>query len=1032
MFKKLKIGTKIILLVSVIIITLTASIATITLFEARNAMEIQVANSLQNTLEQKQIRIKTFFLTNEQKISSLFNLPEIKAYVSNPGSNDLEREINNAIDLIKQGPPLRVYIFNKEGDRIFSNSLRPIKEIIKNDKSILTKIKENKRKYGDIVNHSNSLKTFLYRKIEGTDALVAIEINLAPVIDLLDDKNGIGETGEYLIAQHSSKGLRFINKLRKDSVKRFLKEIPNDPNTAVPMRKAVAGKTESGTGVDYAGDKVISAWSPLKPELNLGIVAKQDAKEAFSSIDQLTFIVISVSVLAVLIGIAIILLFAKTISTPLIQLQKVFKELAIGKLLEKLIKTRRKDEIGSMIHSVNDLVSYQGKIVNYAQRVGNGDFSVASEIKEDSGDLSKALLNMTLSLKEASEKEELRNWSIKGLAKFSDILRGNNDDMLALGFSIISNLVNYPEVNQGGLFVIHEKEDGEQVLMLNGYYAYNREKFLEKEVIPGEGLVGQCFLEQERIHLTEVPNEYVSVTSGLGEATPESLLLIPLKVNDEVYGVIELASFSNFENYHIEFVEKLGESIASTISSVKVAEKTKKLLDESTGMSDALQSQEEQLRQTMEEMQDTQEEMSLNESYLQSHKSALASSSMLCEISLDGLIKNANNNLFDKTGFSSEELIGKDISLLKSATASKADFDELLSVIESAVSVSKQLDINNKRGKAIETIATFSPISNNGVVTGLICAFQDISSFINIQEVAPMPVAESNPVNSDELEKLKEKIAKQREKIRELKSQSKNDNSKELVALEKENAELKEKLNKSSDSPSNLSDSENLAVQLEQATSLLQSITSEKDAEIQALNDQLEQAKGLIESMNSAGESTSDNEDIKALSEKHQEKEKQVEELLTKVNDLSKSLATTIEEKERMDILLGEAQKSLKDSGKSNVKRDPLADLLDKSVMNLVLNADLTIDEVNTTFSSFIGIDKTEVKGTNFNTLVLKHEAEQLLTDMTNNIKEKGYYSIDLLIKSGKGPKWVEATFTGLVSDDVVGKIFIVLIDISE
>ena len=87
---------------------------------------------------------------------------------------------------------------------------------------------------------------------------------------------------------------------------------------------------------------------------------------------------------------------------------------------------------------------------------------------------------------------------------------------------------------------------------------------------------------------------------------------------------------------------------------------------------------------------------------------------------------------------------------------------------------------------------------------------------------------------------------------------------------------MKEKLNKSSDSPSNLSDSENLAVQLEQATSLLQSITSEKDAEIQALNDQLEQAKGLIESMNSAGESTSDNEDIKALSEKHQEKEKQV------------------------------------------------------------------------------------------------------------------------------------------------------------
>jgi PAS domain S-box-containing protein len=266
---------------------------------------------------------------------------------------------------------------------------------------------------------------------------------------------------------------------------------------------------------------------------------------------------------------------------------------------------------------LNNLIEENSKIkaqiedaTNFVKDIENGKLDKEYKKEEYSDNpLLTALLSMQNQLKKISEEEKNRTWATEGLAKFADILRGNNDNINYFGDSIISNLVKYLNANQGGIFVLNEDEKDHVYLELIACYAYNRKKFIEKRIEIGEGLVGQTFIEKETIYMTELPKAYTTITSGLGDATPSCLVLIPLKTNDTILGVIEIASFELLESFKIDFLERLAESIASALTSVRVAYKTEALLRESQEQTELLRSQEEEVRQNMEELAATQEEM---------------------------------------------------------------------------------------------------------------------------------------------------------------------------------------------------------------------------------------------------------------------------------------------------------------------------------------------------------------------------------------------------------------------------------------
>jgi methyl-accepting chemotaxis protein len=279
-------------------------------------------------------------------------------------------------------------------------------------------------------------------------------------------------------------------------------------------------------------------------------------------------------------------------------------------------------DVNTLVAEVQKLSQYEGNINEGAKvirkfRAGELDEDLSSRTDFSENDLLKALNELRIELKSMQETEKERKWVSDGMASFVDILKADYKDEKNFYDKLLSSIVKYMGANQGGFFLVSEDEqEKEKYLGLVSCYAYDRQKFLTKRIEIGQGLVGQAYLEGQTIFLKAVPDRYVSITSGLGQATPNYLMIVPLKVNGVVECIIEIASFNEFKNYQVQFLEKLGESIASAVSNFRVNENTKVLLKETQLYTEQLRAQEEEMRQNMEELTATQEEMARKEKEL--------------------------------------------------------------------------------------------------------------------------------------------------------------------------------------------------------------------------------------------------------------------------------------------------------------------------------------------------------------------------------------------------------------------------------
>ncbi|MEX2173688.1 MAG: HAMP domain-containing protein [Pirellulaceae bacterium] len=243
-------------------------------------------------------------------------------------------------------------------------------------------------------------------------------------------------------------------------------------------------------------------------------------------------------------------------------------------------------------------------IAEVATAVTKGDLTRSINVQAlgEVAALKDNINEMIRNLKDTTLKNSEQDWLKTNLAKFSRMLQGQRD-LTTVGRMILSELVPVVGAQQAVFYVLDTAEDAAQLTLLASY-AEQGQQSLGRRIRIGEGLTGQCALEKQKILVTNPPQNYFHVTSALGEASPQSIIVLPVIFEGEVKGVLELASFERFNPTHQAFLDQLTESIGIVLNTIEANMRTEGLLKQSQSLAQELQSRQEELQNTNQELEE--------------------------------------------------------------------------------------------------------------------------------------------------------------------------------------------------------------------------------------------------------------------------------------------------------------------------------------------------------------------------------------------------------------------------------------------
>jgi HAMP domain-containing protein/CheY-like chemotaxis protein/signal transduction histidine kinase len=264
------------------------------------------------------------------------------------------------------------------------------------------------------------------------------------------------------------------------------------------------------------------------------------------------------------------------------------------------------DSVNAMANSLTVQVR---NIADVATAVTKGDLTrqITVTAQGELDELKQNINQMIGNLKETTERNQEQDWLKTNLAKFSRMMQGQKD-LESVSRLIMSELTPLVSAHHGAFFMI-DNEQNTPMLRLIASYAYRSRKHIGNRFMIGEGLVGQAALEKEPILLTNVPDDYIQITSGLGEAPPRNIIVLPILFEGEVKSVIELASFLPFSQIHQMFLDQLAESIGVVLNMIQANMRTEELLEQSQKLTLELQSQSKELQLQQDELKRSNSEL---------------------------------------------------------------------------------------------------------------------------------------------------------------------------------------------------------------------------------------------------------------------------------------------------------------------------------------------------------------------------------------------------------------------------------------
>jgi PAS domain S-box-containing protein len=389
------------------------------------------------------------------------------------------------------------------------------------------------------------------------------------------------------------------------------------------------------------------------------------------------------------------------------------KALAQGNLSE--LNTIKDQELNAIIDSLQKLQAHLRRLQDFAAEVSKGNFESQIAVFEANSDIGKALSDMRQGLTEVAIQARQRNRTNEGIALFSNILRQNYEDDQQTYDEFISTLVRYVEANQGSIFIVNDDNREDHYLETKALYAYERKRFETRQIRMGQGLVGQVWREKDTLYLTEIPENFVRISSGLGGESPRCVLIVPIMANDtDFLGAIELASFRYFEPYEIDFVKRISEILASMVSTIQKNKETQILLDEAREATEEMSAQEEEMRQNMDQLISTQEEMEAQLLEYRWQTLAINSYTALIELAPQGYIRKANAVFLEELKYDLPSL--KKLSydaLIPENIRNHADYEVFWEALSQGFAQVGQFQYQAQDLSEVWMLGSFTPIKNH-------------------------------------------------------------------------------------------------------------------------------------------------------------------------------------------------------------------------------------------------------------------------------------------------------------------------------
>ncbi len=454
--------------------------------------------------------------------------------------------------------------------------------------------------------------------------VVALQLSSDSLDRITLQNTGMGETGEsYLVGDDfilRSNTLRNNQKMYSEADSALSKRIETDS-----VKAALAGRSDQHISQNYQGDWVLSAYTPvLINNHKFALVAEISRHEAFAPI-RLLQLGIGLTALAIaLIVLFVINRFSRRLVIPLLQIREHLKLLAQGRLVRAEITYRANDEIAEIVQSVKKLKENTRETIEQTRAIAAGNYDKIVVMRSEDDELGRALSDMTSTLRQAVSKTRTQDWLKGGQAQLNDTIRGEQDLPL-LSRNIITFLCTYLKAPVGTFYILQpaNANHNQPFLKLFAAYAFQKRKHIANEFEIGEGMVGQAALEGQSILVNELPDDYLSIHSSLGEASPNNLLIMPFSYENELKGVIEIGMFADIDAVQFEFLMQVLPAVGIAIQTAESRMQMQALLHQTQQQAEELQSQAEELQSQQEELRQANEELQARTQALEQQKESI-------------------------------------------------------------------------------------------------------------------------------------------------------------------------------------------------------------------------------------------------------------------------------------------------------------------------------------------------------------------------------------------------------------------------